>query len=54
MSDKVIVFSRRPSEIKSIHNINLSLKNRTPMKSRETPEFRDYFNVIWKELDIDV
>lgn len=54
MSDRVIVLSRRPAEIKSIHNINLSLEDRTPMKSREAPEFRDYFNTIWRELDVNV
>lgn len=54
MSDRVIVLSRRPAEIKSIHNISLSLEDRTPMKSREAPEFRDYFNTIWRELDVNV
>lgn len=54
MSDRVIVLTRRPATIKSTHDIKLSINDRTSMKSREAPEFRDYFNMIWKELDIHV
>jgi NitT/TauT family transport system ATP-binding protein len=54
LSDRVVVLSKRPAEIKSIHDIKLSVENRTPLKSREAPEFRQYFNAIWKELDIHV
>lgn len=54
MSDRVIVLSKRPACVKNIYNIELSIENRGPMKSREAPEFRFYFNNIWKELDIHV
>lgn len=54
MSDRVIVLTSRPATIKAIHEIVLSIKDRTSMKSREAPEFREYFNMIWKELDIHV
>lgn len=54
MSDKVIVLTHRPARIKAIHDIKLSIQNRTPMKSREAVEFKEYFNTIWKELDIHV
>ncbi|WP_330389587.1 hypothetical protein [Geosporobacter ferrireducens] len=55
MSDRVIVLSKRPATIKSIHEIKLTLDvERTPLTSREAPEFRHYFNTIWKELDIHV
>ncbi|ABW19629.1 ABC transporter ATP-binding protein [Alkaliphilus oremlandii] len=55
MSDKVIVLSNRPASIKNIHSINLTCDmERTPLKCREAPEFRHYFNKIWKELDIYV
>lgn len=54
LSDRVIVLSHRPATLKSIHNINLSIEERTPMKAREAPEFKDYFNQIWKELDVHV
>ncbi len=55
MSDRVIVFTRRPAELKSEHDITLTtVGNRTPIVCREAPEFRVYFNKIWKELDVHV
>lgn len=54
MSDRVIVLTSRPATLKSTHTINLSIADKTPMKSREAAEFRTYFNTIWKELDVHV
>lgn len=54
MSDRVIVLSKRPAVIKSIHSIEFDCPNRTPLKCREAPNFRDYFNTIWKELEVHV
>ncbi len=50
MSDRVIVLSKRPGKIKSIHNINFDIENRTPLNCRESPKFSLYFNSLWKEL----
>ncbi len=50
MSDRVIVLSSRPGTVKSIFDIKLSIENRTPFAARSAPEFKDYFNLIWKEL----
>lgn len=54
MADRVVVLSNRPAQIKSIHTIELTCNVRTPFSSREAPEFRHYFNTIWKELDVHV
>lgn len=54
MSDRVIVLTSRPATIKSIHSINLTCDTDTPMGRRGAAEFRDYFNTIWKELDVHV
>lgn len=54
MADRVVVLSRRPGTIKSIHEIRFNINNRTPLSTREAPEFRTYFQEIWKELDIHV
>ncbi len=55
MADKVVVLSNRPASIKSIHSIELTCDGgKTPIKCREAPEFRHYFNKIWKELDVYV
>jgi len=51
MADRVIVLSSRPGTVKSIVDINLSIENRTPFSSRSAPEFKFYFNQIWKELN---
>lgn len=54
MADSVAVLSKRPATIKNIYPINLTLNNeeKTPLTSRKTPEFKDYFDILWKELDI--
>ncbi len=55
MADRIFVLTGRPSSIKSEHNISLTCNDvRTPFNSREAPEFRHYFNLIWKELDVHV
>jgi len=56
MADRVVVLTNRPSTIKDIIPIELTCPNgvRSPMKCREAPEFRHYFNKIWKELDVHV
>ncbi|MDR1539595.1 MAG: ABC transporter ATP-binding protein [Clostridiales bacterium] len=47
-SDRVAVLTRRPAKLQAIHQIEFS----PGFKPREAPEFREYFNLIWKELDI--
>jgi NitT/TauT family transport system ATP-binding protein len=54
MADRVVVLTKRPATIKNIHEIRLSCEHRTPLSCREAPEFRHYFNLIWKELDVHV
>lgn len=54
MADRVIVLSKRPATVKKIFEIKLTCEDRTPMSSRDAPEFARYFNGIWKELDIHV
>jgi len=54
MADRTVVLTKRPGTVKSIYDIKLSCENRTPLCSREAPEFRHYFNQIWKDLDVHV
>lgn len=51
LGDKVIVLSKRPATIKTIFPIKFALENKTPLACRNAPEFKDYFNAIWKELN---
>lgn len=50
MGDTVYVLSKRPGHIKASIPIELE-KNMTPMERRNTPEFKDYFNTLWRELN---
>ncbi|MGL5754892.1 MAG: ABC transporter ATP-binding protein [Paraclostridium sp.] len=52
MSDKVAILSKRPATIKNIYDINLkTTEKRTPIISRNAENFKDYFNILWKEID---
>lgn len=53
LSDRVVVLSKRPAKIKSVHEIKFDMENRTPLNCRERPEFSKYFDLLWKELDIN-
>ncbi|MBQ2984851.1 MAG: ABC transporter ATP-binding protein [Clostridia bacterium] len=50
MSDRILVFSARPSRIKAEHRVELS-RGSTPLERRNSPEFKDYFDAIWKEIE---
>ena len=54
MADRVIILSARPAYVARIVPIRLSLDERTPLAARGAPEFKSYFNLIWKELNHDV
>ncbi len=51
LSDKIIVLTKRPATIKSVHDINFDIENRNPLNCRESPLFSKYFDTIWKELN---
>lgn len=53
MADRVLILSARPATIQSIIPIELEIENRTPLSSRNAPNFKSYFNLIWKELNRD-
>ncbi len=54
LADRVVVLSSRPAQVKRIYDIHLTIDEYSPIKAREAPEFRQYFNAIWKELDVHV
>lgn len=51
--DRVIVLTKRPGTIKKLVPIHLTLEEKTPLKARNAPEFRNYFNELWGELHED-
>jgi NitT/TauT family transport system ATP-binding protein len=55
--DRVVVLSRRPGRIKSLHRMEFPStpgRRPTPFEARALPEFNNYFNTLWDELDVHV
>lgn len=53
LADRVIVLSKRPGRIKAIYDIKLTNKS-TPINNRKAKEFSEYYELLWKDLDINV
>ncbi len=53
MSDKVYVLSKRPCTIKNIYTIILNNPS-NPINNRKDKKFMEYYDQIWKDLDINV
>lgn len=53
MADRVLVLSARPATLKKEVPILFKAQIRTPLSSRNEPEFKSYFQSIWKELHQD-
>ncbi len=51
MADRIIVLGKRPAKIRSVLEMNFEEARLTPLGRRNTPEFKDYFNLLWKELN---
>lgn len=51
MADRVIVLTKRPARIHSIVEITFAEKGLTPLERRNAPEFKEYFNLLWRELN---
>ena len=49
MSDKIIVLSARPGQIKAIHSPKFN-KNLSPFERRQTDECKKLFDKIWQEI----
>lgn len=54
MSDRVIVLTKRPASVKSEHVITFAGGRKSPIACRESEEFKDYFNRIWRDIDVHV
>ena len=51
LGDKVLVLTERPASIKKVIPLHFELKEDTPLNRRNAPEFKTYFNMVWKELN---
>ena len=53
ISDRVIVLGGKPASVKGVHAIAFTTEGpRTPLNSREAPEYRTYHTAIWRDLEI--
>jgi NitT/TauT family transport system ATP-binding protein len=55
MAERVIVLSRRPGRVKSEHRIDFATPDGVrprPFAARTAPEFNQYFNALWRELEV--
>ena len=53
LADRIIVLSKRPSRVKNVYAIELTNKD-SPTINRKAKEFFEYYDAIWKDLDIFV
>ena len=53
MADRVIVLTKRPALVKNIYKIKLTNKS-TPLENRKCIEFNDYYDKIWRDLDVNI
>lgn len=51
LSDRVAVLSKRPAIVKKVYNIQMKNKS-TPIENRKTKEFNEYYDQIWRDLDV--
>lgn len=51
LADRILILTARPAKISNDIPIQLNCSPRTVLNSRNAPEFHNYFNSIWKELN---
>jgi len=57
MTERVVVLSRRPGQVKSDRAIRFATAGGArpaPFAARNAPEFNGYFNTLWQELEVHV
>lgn len=50
LAERILVLSKRPATVKCDIPVRLTLTDNSPLASRNAPEFKDYFNQLWKEI----
>ena len=51
LADRVIILTKRPATIHQSVSIHFDDSSLSPLERRNAPEFKNYFNLIWKELN---
>ena len=53
LADRVIVLTKRPCTVKKTYEINLHEK-KNPIENRKDPKFNEYYEKIWRDLDVHI
>ena len=53
MADRVIVLTKRPCSVKTIYEIKLDNKT-NPIDNRKDKNFNYYYDLIWRDLDVNI
>src|SRR6202158_1777998 len=52
LADRVIVLSKRPTQVKAVYNIDLGIERTDMMAARDSRDFSKYVRQIWADLDV--
>jgi NitT/TauT family transport system ATP-binding protein len=52
LADRVIVLSKRPTQVKAVYNIELGIERSDMMAARDSRDFSKYVRQIWADLDV--
>lgn len=53
LADRILILTKRPATIQQTVPITFSVPDLTPLARRNAPEFKTYFNLLWKELNLN-
>ena len=51
LGDIILVLTHRPGKVKAFFPLSFDLEKDTPLNRRNSAEFKQYFNLIWKEVN---
>jgi len=51
LADRIIILTKRPATIHQTVDVKFEVPELSPLERRDAPEFKTYFNLIWKELN---
>src|ERR1700704_819529 len=52
LADRVIVLSKRPTQVKAVYEISLGIDRTDMMAARDSRDFSQYVRQIWADLDV--
>jgi NitT/TauT family transport system ATP-binding protein len=52
LADRVIVLSKRPTQVKAVYDIDLGIERTDMMAARDSRNFSKYVRQIWADLDV--